>query len=63
MRKIGSVLHDILGVKPIMLRFIRGGFTLVFFVIPQPKHQRIVEARVKEMLAGLWGNHFEQVCP
>lgn len=58
----GSRLQDRLGVKPITLRFVRGGFTLVFFVIPQPQHQGIIRARIDEMLTGPWGKHFEEVC-
>lgn len=60
-RGVSDVLHDILGAEPITLRFVRGGFTLVFFVIPQPHHRPQIEARIKRMLAGPWGQHFTEV--
>lgn len=62
-RGVGDVLHDILGAEPITLRFVRGGFTLVFFVIPQPRHRKIIRARIDEMLTRCWGKHFKEIRP
>lgn len=50
-----------LEVEPIRLRFRPANRTLIFFVIAQPEHRKIVCARVKQMRNGPWNEHFKRV--
>ena len=45
---------------PIALWFSRGT-ARVFFVIPQPCHEELIEGRVRRMLGSEWGRHFVRV--
>ena len=60
-RAIAS-LRDGLGTEPIPLWYHRGT-ARIFFVLPQPRHRKRIEARIARMLEGPWAKdgHFEQV--
>ena len=60
-RGTASELQCALGEKPITLHFRPAGWTLVFFVIPQPWWRTFLAGRIKRMLAGPWGEHFKQI--
>ena len=59
-RETADRLQKTLGAEPISLRW-RSFETRAFFVVPQPKHRERIEERIKQMLAGPWGEHFKQV--
>ena len=55
-----AILGTELGQEPIPLRWRRWS-SRVFFVVPQPRHRRVIEERVGRFLDHGWGQHFERV--
>ena len=49
-----------LGREPIPLWF-GVGTARVFYVLPQPHHEELIEGRVSRLLAGPWGEHFHRM--
>ena len=54
-----DILKSTLCIEPIPMRF-RRGTSRVFFVVPQPRHERSILERLERMLDSPWNLHFKR---
>ena len=59
-RAKANTLRDELQAGVVSLHF-SAGSSRAFYIIPQPKHEELINQRVSRLLGGAWGEHFEWV--